>query len=60
MSVAEMQQFVAKNVSHVEDVVKLEKIVHLIEDDARPEITAGEIWKEIKAKHDGLMKRLAQ
>lgn len=54
-----MQQFVAKNVQRVDDVMKLEKMVHLIEEEAKPEVTTEDIWNEILTRHDGLMKRLA-
>lgn len=61
MSITDMKRFIAQHIDEVQDQAKLEQIVHIIEDEQKSRgISAAEIWAEIKTKHDGLMKRLAQ
>ena len=57
-----MKRYIAENIEKVQDLSKLEKMVEMIvsEQKEKQGTTAEEIWAEIKSKHDGLMKRLAQ
>ena len=60
MSISDMKRYITENVEKVEDLAKLEQIMLLMEAEKSDEISADTIWAEIKGKHDGLMKRLAQ
>ncbi len=60
MSVAEMQRYIAENVVKIENPEKLEQLVQLIKEDAKPSVTVEMLWAEITTKYGDVMKRLAQ
>jgi DNA-binding transcriptional ArsR family regulator len=58
--IADIAQFVSELVNSDTNEQKSEFSQKQITSERKQAITAEEIWAEIKSKHDGLMKRLAQ
>jgi len=60
MSVQEMKQFIVENLEHIEDLSKLEKIVHIIEEDVQPKTDMKAFFESAVNRYGDVMQKLAE
>ena len=60
MSVAEMKRYIAEHWEQVEDATKLEQIVHIIEEGAKPVINMKDFFEDAVVRYGDVLQKLAQ
>jgi len=60
MSVAEMKRFIAENVERVDDPSKLEQIVHMIEQEPKPQISMKDFFENAVIRYGDVLQKLAE